>query len=157
VTRRAATREQTIRQFLTKENTLVLSTATREGAVRSAPLFYLLDDREFLLYWLSSISSEHSVNAVERPDCAVSVFHATDKWKEIAGVQMTGAVGLVPKDRRDAIVQRYCERFSLGRLHAAAVSQSGLFQFRPAWVRYIDNSKGFGYKFEMSFERDAPD
>jgi uncharacterized protein len=147
------TREKTIREFLAKESTLVLSTTTREGAASSAPLFYLLDDRALVLYWLSSLSSAHSVNALERPNCAVSVFQPAQHWKEIAGVQMTGSVGLAPDSQRLAILKRYCERFHLGRLHSAVIAQSALFRFRPSWVRFIDNSRGFGYKFEIDFDR----
>jgi hypothetical protein len=31
----------------------------------------------------------------------------------------------------------------------AAMTRSRLYVFEPSWVRYIDNSRRFGYRFEV--------
>ena len=31
-----------------------------------------------------------------------------------------------------------------------AVRQSALYRFQPEFFRYIDNARGFGYKFELT-------
>ena len=62
---------------------------------------------------------------------------------------MLGAVAVVAGRRRRAIAEAYVERFRLGTLFQAAMVRSRLFVFHPRWVRYIDNSRGFGFKFEL--------
>ena len=41
------------------------------------------------------------------------------------------------------------ERFGLNEVLRAAMTRSRLYVFEPNWVRYIDNSRRFGYKFEV--------
>jgi uncharacterized protein YhbP (UPF0306 family) len=141
-------RLETIRDFLKTQSTLVLSTVTELGEPHSAALFYLVGE-SLELYWLSSPSSEHSLHLVCHPNASAAVFRATEEWSQIAGIQARGTVERVAGKARRTIVAAYCKRFHLGRLFSIAVLQSDLYVFRPVWIRYIDNSKGFGYKVEL--------
>lgn len=149
-------RWEAIRQFLRGENTVVLSTVSPAGQAQSAPLFYLLQEDPLELYWLSSPSSEHSANIEVHTSCSAAVFRSTDKWEEIVGVQMRGLVDLVKGPKRKSIVKRYCDRYELGFLPSIAISRCSLYVFRPNWIRFLDNSKGFGYKYEIVIEGSAP-
>jgi hypothetical protein len=40
----------------------------------------------------------------------------------------------------------------LGVLFKAAISQCSLYALRPVFFRYIDNSRVFGHKFEITLE-----
>jgi uncharacterized protein YhbP (UPF0306 family) len=51
--------------------------------------------------------------------------------------------------RRRSIGERYAERFDLGKVLQAGVERSSLYAFQPSWIRYIDNSRRFGYSFEV--------
>lgn len=66
-------------------------------------------------------------------------------------MQLRGAVSKVtePK-RRIALLKTYCERFKLGRVLRPALRLSTLYSFRPDFIRYIDNARGFGSKFELT-------
>ena len=145
-------RLELIARLLHAASTLSLSTCDAAGTPCVAPLFYLADD-DLCLYWFSSSSSRHSRNLKANPAAAVAVYRPTSDWKKICGVQMSGEVSVVrDRARRDSLARSYSERFGLGNLFRTAISHSSLYQFRPSWVRYIDNSVRFGYKFEL----DAP-
>jgi uncharacterized protein YhbP (UPF0306 family) len=138
-----------IREFLLTQSTLVLSTVTESGEPHSAPVFYLLG-KSLDLYWLSSSSSsDHSLHLANHPNVSAAVFRSTEDWSEIAGVQMRGTVHRVAGASRQPILNAYRERFHLGREFSIALLRSKLYCLRPIWIRYIDNSKHFGYKFEI--------
>jgi uncharacterized protein YhbP (UPF0306 family) len=136
--------------FLATETTLALSTVAKDGSPCVAPLFYLSRDGP-RLFWFSSSASQHNRNLRENPRAAGTVFAHTGDWKKIRGVQMRGTAAPVsdPVLRR-AIAREYAGRFHLGTLFEAAIAKSTLYCFQPEWVRYIDNSRRFGYKFEIS-------
>ena len=147
---RNSKRLQRVVDFLETETTLSLATAAEDGSPYVAPLFYL--PREGArLFWFSSSASQHSRNLRENPRVAGTVYGRTGDWKKIRGVQMRGSASPVsdPALRR-AIAKEYTQRFHLGTLFEAAISKSTLYCFQPEWVRYIDNSRRFGYQFEIS-------
>ena len=138
-------------QFLKGQTTLALATSAGDGTPRIAPLFYYCGD-DLRLYWFSSDSSEHSQNLARNNAAGITVYRSTDQWKGICGVQMRGRVSPVhDAEHRHIIEKAYIEHFHLGEAFQAEISKSNLYEFRPVWIRYIDNSKGFGYKVERAF------
>jgi uncharacterized protein YhbP (UPF0306 family) len=130
--------------LLRAETTLSLATNGNDGEASVAPLFYIADG-ELSLYWLSSESSLHSLNLKRTPQAAATVYRSAKSWREICGVQLRGAVsGVTDAERRAELVKAYCERFKL------ALHTSVLYSLRPEFFRYIDNARGFGYKFELT-------
>jgi len=117
-------------------------------------LFYLavhLGNDALRLYWFSSPRSRHSRNLKRNPAAAVTVYWPTEQWREIRGVQMRGSVSLVTDPaRRSSIAAAYNIRFKLGTEFRAVQARSRLYEFQPSWIRYLDNSIRFGYKFEFS-------
>ena len=141
---------RTLTALLRHENTLALATFNKLGEVSIAPLFYIVDE-QLSLFWLSSPSSLHSQNLKKTPRAAATVYRHTDSWKEIHGVQMRGAVALITnRTRRRLLIKSYAERFKLGALFLSTMSRCSLYEFRPEFFRFIDNSKGFGDKFEAT-------
>ncbi len=81
----------------------------------------------------------------------MTIFHETDEWRQIRGVQMTGSVRVVPADGRRAEMTRlFRERFALGPEFDGALAGHNLYCFTPVWVRWIDNSRGFGFRQETT-------
>jgi len=141
---------ETLTAFLRQENTLALATFDEQGEASVAPLFYIVDE-QLSIFWLSSPSSLHSRNIERTPRAAATVYRQTESWKDICGVQMRGFAETVTEpSRRAALVKIYRERFQLGAVFLPAISQCSLYEFRPDFFRYIDNSLGFGYKFELT-------
>jgi hypothetical protein len=80
------------------------------------------------------------------------LFYIADEELSLyCGVQMRGSVSKVTEpERRAALVKTYCERFKLGRVFRLALHTSILYCLRPEFLRYIDNARRFGYKFELT-------
>lgn len=136
--------------LLRAESTIALATQGREHHACVAPLFYLLQDGP-ALYWFSSPDSEHSRNLTADPRCSATVFSQTEHWRDIRGVQMRGcASAMSDPEIRDAIMVTYKHRFRLSSTFDMAIAGSSLYCFRPEWLRYLDNSRGFGYQFEIT-------
>ncbi|MBI4890381.1 MAG: pyridoxamine 5'-phosphate oxidase family protein [Acidobacteria bacterium] len=136
-------------EFLHSQHVLVLSTSGPRGEALNAPLFYVLGEG-WRIYWLSSPRSQHSLR-LKAAEVAVAVFHPGKDWREIRGVQMRGAARTVrPSAAKARILEQYRRRFSLGVEFAAIIATSRLYCFEPAWLRYIDNSRSFGFKREFS-------
>ena len=137
-----------VKALLAAESTMILGTVDGNAVVSSAPLFYVFDDR-LALYWLSASDSRHSLNIVDHPQASVAVCPGVWHWKEIRGVQMEGvALQLDDPAERARVIGEYIARFKLGDEMSAAIDQSTVYKFRPLWVRYLDNSRGFGFKAE---------
>jgi uncharacterized protein len=135
--------------LLRAESTVALATVDEHGEPCVASLFYLVDG-DMNLYWLSSAASMHSRNLGIDSTASAAIHRHTEHWKEICGVQMRGRVEVVSEaERRSTLLKVYCERFSLGSVLRMSIGRSTMYQFRPEWFRYIDNSKRFGYKFEV--------
>ena len=131
--------------LLNSESTLTLATCGPDGAPYAAPLFYLPDAGR--LYWFSSARSAHSRNLKRDPRASVTVYAATADWRKIRGVQMRGAARVVTdRDLRRTITAAYVERFHLGKIFQTLMTRSRLYCFEPCSIRYIDNTRGFGYK-----------
>jgi uncharacterized protein YhbP (UPF0306 family) len=148
---------ETIAALLREQSTLALATTDEQGKPCVAPLFYIADE-SLTLYWLSSPASLHIENLKRMPTAAATIYRPTENWKEICGVQLRGPVTVVADlTRRRALVKAYCERFQLGAIFKAAISQCSLYALRPVFFRYLDNSKVFGHKFEIALGKVSED
>lgn len=143
---------ETIAALLREQSTLALATTDEQGQPCVAPLYYIADE-ELSLYWLSSETSLHSENLKRAPAAAATIYRQTENWKEIRGVQLRGHVTVISDPtRRRELIKTYCERFQLGAIFKAAISQCSLYALRPIFIRSIDNSTVFGHKFEIALE-----
>jgi uncharacterized protein YhbP (UPF0306 family) len=139
-----------IAALLRSESTLALATVDECGESCVAPLFYLVDET-LSLFWFSSPRSVHSLNLKRTPRASAAVFRHAESWKGIRGVQMRGSVAVIAEpSRRAALIEAYCERFHLGVAFRLAIGRCKLYELRPDFFRYIDNSSGFGRKFELT-------
>lgn len=144
-----------IRALVRSQTTLVLATAGEDSMPRSTPLFFIPDD-SLRLYWFSSRSSLHSRNCAQNPEASIAISRDVRRWQQIEGVQMQGLVSIVTdRGLRNSIARAYTARFQLGELFGLTIRRSSLYCFTPSWVRYLDNSQRFGYKFELNLAADS--
>ncbi|HVJ07929.1 MAG TPA: pyridoxamine 5'-phosphate oxidase family protein [Acidisarcina sp.] len=141
--------------LLRTESTLALATADESGGASIAPLFYIADEA-LALYWISSGTTVHSRNLERDSRASITIYHSTEHWEEIRGVQMRGcAIPVRDEEHRESVIDLYVNRFHLEASFREAIAQSTLYKFCPEFLRYIDNAKGFGYKFELMPGSDA--
>ena len=64
---------------------------------------------------------------------------------------MRGTITVVTETaHRKALIEGYCKRFKLGAAFRLAISRCKLYELRPDYFRYIDNSRFFGENFEIT-------
>jgi uncharacterized protein YhbP (UPF0306 family) len=141
---------QVVRAFLEANSTLALATVNADGQPECAPVYFVSDDT-LNLYWLSSITSRHSVNIASRPAVAATIYPAVWGWEDICGLQIEGTAQPVRDDRvREQVLVLYLRKFQLPEALDAAITSSTVYVLRPTWVRWLDNSISFGYKAELN-------
>jgi len=151
-----ATRQR-ILAFLREHNTMTLATEC-EGEPYAADLFYANDG--FTLYFVSEPSTQHARNIASNPRVAVTIHAHHADWRTIQGLQLRGRceliAGAMDSARAMAIfAARYPLLGDLTRapqVIAEALAKVRVYRVIPDWARWIDNTRGFGYKEEIYLE-----
>jgi uncharacterized protein YhbP (UPF0306 family) len=52
--------------------------------------------------------------------------------------------------RRAEIIEAYRRRFEIGRVFSLLLRQSVVYAFKLEFLRFIDNARVFGFKFELA-------
>lgn len=134
-------------RFLATRSTLTLATIGPDGAPLAAPLFFAAD-QSLNLYFVSSPDSRHSLALATRLHVAVSVYTETWDWREIQGLQMEGTARSLARAARDAALAVYTAKFPFVAGMRPLLDASTFHSIAPDWIRWIDNTRGFGYREE---------
>jgi len=121
-----------------------------EGGPWATSLFYVSDEA-LNLYFISDPATRHSRALSRDARVAVTIHEETREWTAIQGIQLWGTAGAV--EAAEEAIARYTRKFPFA---AALIPASGPFRFyrvTPRWIRLIDNSRGLGFKEELSLER----
>jgi uncharacterized protein len=132
--------------------TLILATADATGPW-SAPVYYVFVDGAF--YFFSSPQSRHVQQALSTEMAAASIFHQSDRWEDIRGVQMKGRILSIRRVSRSVtVIDQYLKRFPFTK-HFFPTNRmptldaffsrfnARLYAFVPTSVFYTDNRFGF--------------
>jgi len=138
----------------------VLTLATIGGGMpQAAALFYAVGARGEL-YVLSAPQSRHGQNLRQNCRVAVTIQGEPAHWRDIRGLQIEGTARPVTnRAEREEALRRYLARFpelqdepepddTVGQTMQAALRQATLYCIEPTWIRWIDNTQGFGHKEE---------
>lgn len=145
--------DQQIETFLAVCKTASLATVDTHGHPCAANIQYV-HDSHWRLYWVSSMSSLHSVNIEGHREAAVTIYAHQDAPEMIHGLQMRGQAEMLEGGRLEEVHQLYAQKypFITGPPYDQAMKLQLFYCFTPTWLRWIDNRKGFGWKFEKSVE-----
>ena len=145
--------DQQIETFLALCKTASLATIDAHGMPCAANIQYV-HDNHWRLYWVSSMSSAHSVNIEHKQDVAITVYAHQDQPEMIHGLQMRGVAGMLETDRLQEAHALYAAKypFITGPPYDKAMKMQLFYTFTPTWLRWIDNRRGFGWKMEKSVE-----
>lgn len=155
--------------LLQGHTTLTLATWTPEGP-QAAPLFFAhswldqgVDEDRLLVYFISNPESDHAQALVQQPAVAAAIYQDGQDWQMIRGLQLEGMARVVRNEtERQQALTAYGIKYPFvapglmqrdgGPLELAGpLAQSRFFVIEVDWIRLIDNTRGFGYREEMSF------
>lgn len=145
-----------VREFLAAHNTLTLATVNADGTPHACDLFYAQVGTTF--YFLSDPKTRHSQNLAREPRVSVTIHGVACGWQEIRGVQMVGVAQRVAhRAERVRAFAAYVRKYAFVRTMLPRVEMLGrvhptfgvveLYKIVPRWVRWIDNTRGWGYKY----------
>ncbi len=140
-----------LRAFLQAHNTLTLATVGPDGRPHACALFYATDDA-LTLYFLSDPNTAHARHIGSGAAVAATIEANNQDWRSIRGVQLHGfARPCNPGEEERKASAVYAARFPfIGRAESLAgpLARARYYQITPSWIRFIDNTRGFGFKEE---------
>ena len=148
-----------IREMLEAHNTLTLATCT-DGKPWAASLFFA-SDADLKLYFVSDTRTRHARDLEAGSDAVVTVNVDCGRWTDVKGLQIEGQVNVLEGAARLRGLSHYLRKFADVRALfeipknqdeetiAQRLKAANLYCLKPRWIRLIDNSRWFGYKFEV--------
>lgn len=144
-----------VREFLTAHTTLTLATVNDDGTPHACDLFYAHAGTTF--YFLSDPETQHVQNLMREPRVSATVHGEARGWQEIRGVQMVGdATRVTSRAERARALAAYVRKYAFVRTMLPRVEMLGrahpqfgvieVYKIVPRWMRWIDNTQGWGYK-----------
>lgn len=141
--------------------TMVLATGAA-GDPWAAPVYYVYSTPGF--YFFSSPNARHIEQALAAGTAAAAIFHDSDRWEEIQGVQMRGAVKAVRKRSEQLKAgARFLVKFPFAKtfLQTGGQAPNGppkigdkvrLYVFIPRAAYYVNNQLGFGRRVALELD-----
>ncbi|NJM42553.1 MAG: pyridoxamine 5'-phosphate oxidase [Anaerolineae bacterium] len=138
--------------FLSKHH--VLNLAYADGPTVGACALWFAADEACTCYFLSSLTTRHGTALAHGGQIAFTVQKDEQDWRAIQGVQGRGWCEIVPDAGHVHAWAAYTARFPFVAQQfpdlQAALAKTQLWRMTPAWLRLIDNTKGFGHKDELT-------
>lgn len=146
--------------LLEAHSTATLATNGPDGPWAAAVFF--ASDSALRLYFLSDQRTRHGRDLIASPEVAVAINADCRDWTEIRGLQIAGRVAVLDGAAREDALTRYLGKFpAVAQMLEAPrnadettiakrLGSASLYCLTPSWIRLIDNSRGFGFKEELS-------
>ena len=153
---------QRIELSLTNHYTISIATAAKEE-LWSASVIYV-SDQKLNIYFISFDESKHIQDILKNKRVSATINQDVSDWMQIKGLQLQGVAYKVPEQHRKNILNAYRQKFdSIHQLLdlpktddekkiAKQFNSISLFCFEPDWIRFLDNSLGFGSKEEIELK-----
>lgn len=147
-----------IRNALEGYHTLTLSTC--QGGVPWAATVFYASDADFNLYFVSDRRTRHARDMLANPSVALAINADPDNWDDVRGLQVEGRAAPVEGVERARALALYLAKFaSVKALFEAPrnrdeetiaqrLKNTEFWRVTPAYVRLIDNGRGFGFRLE---------
>lgn len=144
-----------IQRFLGSHSTATLATCGDDGPW-AADIYFV--SRGLRIYFLSDPDTRHGRHIGDGATVVLTVHGEFWHWSEIKGVQMVGWCYPAPDGEAQEGLNLYALKFPflselLGGSPADLEALRSAFSVRVyavdvRWVRWLDNSRGFGFKWE---------
>ena len=123
-------------RFLKKHHVLTLATSS-EGAPYCCNAFYCYDAERNLLIFTSDMATRHAQQMARNPCVAASVVLETKVVGRVEGLQLCGKAARADEAARRAYLRRF---------PYAALAELTLWAIAPDFMKFTDNTLGFGKK-----------
>lgn len=145
-----AVRRQAL-DYLESHRVLTLATWGPEG-VWAAAVFYASED--FRLTFLSAAHTRHAQNIATNPQVAATIQEDYHDWPAIKGIQLEGIVRQLEGLAKEAAIAQYQRKFAFLATAEARIQEAmtrvNWYTLIPARLYFIDNSKGFAHRDEIT-------
>lgn len=145
---------QHVLDYLRAHHVMTVATTGPEGPAAAA-VFYASEGLDFC--FLSAPDTRHSRNLRADPRVAITIQEDYADWREIRGVQLVAEGRELDGAEEAAARALYAAKFPgiiTGQPEdsgiARALAKIRWYGLRATWLRFIDNSRGFGHREEWS-------
>jgi uncharacterized protein YhbP (UPF0306 family) len=139
--------------YMHDHNVMTLATTGPLG-LWAAAVFYVNDG--FTLYFLSALSSRHSLNIEAQLTISATIQEDYKDWNEIKGIQLEGEGMRIEGSEQAVAIARYGLKFPIVGNLASAPTEIVKALSRIVWYKivltrlyFIDNSLGLGHRDEV--------
>lgn len=123
--------------FIKRHHVLTLATVSGEGEPYCAACFYAYDKERNRLIFTSDDTTRHAQQMLENKRVAVGITLETRIVGKVQGVQICGIAERGDEEDR----KRYIKRFPY-----AAAAPLNIWAVVPTFIKFTDNTLGFGKK-----------
>jgi uncharacterized protein YhbP (UPF0306 family) len=128
--------------------TMTIATVGIGCEPHSAAVYFACDD-QLNMYFFSDSKSQHAQDTANEVLAAVTVHPDRNRWQDIHGLQMRGAITVVQSQTKwQEAWKLYLVKFPFAADLEQLVAINQLYVFNPQWIRLVDNRRGFGFKQE---------
>jgi uncharacterized protein YhbP (UPF0306 family) len=139
------TRER-ILAYLHAHNTMTL--ATENNSIPFAcSLFYVSDELD--LYFVSETKTRHAQNIAINPRVSAAISEDHRDWRTITGIQLDGTCEVLGAIQSARPLTLYAKKYPFVAQLGAAMAKVKFYKITPRWIRFVDNTRGFGFKEEI--------
>lgn len=133
-------------------STMTIATSGADGQPHAAPVYFAAD-QSLSFFFFSDPQSQHSKDLYHDSRAAAAVYPECFDWQDIRGLQMHGQVNLMESGEDwEKAWEAYQTKFPFVSGIKNVLAQNRLYAFTPAWIRLVDNRRGFGFKQEWNLK-----
>ena len=123
--------------FISKRHILTLATATAEGVPYCAACFYAYDNQRNVIIFTSDDTTTHATQMAQNSNVALAINLDTKVVGRVQGIQICG----IARRGEECDKAEYIKRFPF-----AAVAPLNIWVVEPTFMKFTDNTLGFGKK-----------
>jgi uncharacterized protein YhbP (UPF0306 family) len=131
---------KSIQQFLQRQHILTLCVHAPEK-IWAANCFYVFDVKAEAFYILSKLETEHAVMMLHSPQVVGTVNVDTTVVSQIQGIQYKATAMQLTGNVMQGAYEQYYAQFPFAQVMPAPIWRLGL-----TYIKFTDNTKGFGSK-----------
>ncbi|OCL24168.1 hypothetical protein A9G07_04830 [Gilliamella sp. wkB72] len=128
-------------QFIKQQHVLSLSLILAENQPWSCNAFYVFDEVNWCLYFLSELKTQHAQAMLKNPNVAGTISISPKSIAKIQGIQFTGNAQLLAENQASHAYKLYYHAFPFARVMKAPIWSIQLQQ-----IKMTNNLMGFAHK-----------